>query len=137
MAKSIIKEIGIIIVLMIAVILILAVLLYEYIPNNKSVPVKIQAYDMPEDIKQELQSTTEEQEIVHTYYVDSSDLNVYESTNEYNKGKANPFQDYSDNTATGSTNNNSSGNATGNSSNNSTDGNNSNNSDTSNGDTRK
>ncbi len=99
MAKSIIKEIGIIILLAIAVVLVLAVLLYEYIPNNKSVPVKIQPYDMPEDVQQELQTITEEQENVRTYYIDDSDLNVYESTNEYNKGKQNPFQDYEQETS--------------------------------------
>lgn len=105
MTKTIIKEIGIVILLLIAVSLILAIIFYDYIPNNKTVPVKIQAYNIPEDIKQELEaSVLNEQNIVRTYYIDSSDLDLYESTNDYDKGKANPFADYTENTATNSTN---------------------------------
>ncbi len=105
MVKKIIKETGIVILLLIAVVLLLAIVFYDYIPNNKTVPIKIQAYDIPEDIKQELQnSVPNEQNIVRTYYIDSSDLNLYESTNDYDKGKANPFADYSIDTTEGSTN---------------------------------
>ena len=97
MAKTIIKELGIVLLLLVAVILVLAILFYEYIPNNKTVPIKIQEYKVPEDIKQELQeSIPTEQNIVRTYYIDSTDLNLYESTNDYDKGKANPFADYTD-----------------------------------------
>lgn len=97
MAKTIIKELGIVLLLLVAVILVLAILLYDYIPNNKIVPIKIQEYEVPEDIKQELEdSIPTEQNIVRTYYIDSTDLNLYESTNDYDKGKANPFADYTD-----------------------------------------
>lgn len=105
MAKTIIKEIGIVILLLIAVALLLAIVFYDYIPNNKTVPIKIQAYNIPEDIEQELKnSISGEQNIVRTYYIDSSDLDLYESTNDYDKGKANPFADYTTNTAENSTN---------------------------------
>ncbi len=104
MVKSIIKEAGIVILILIAVILVLTVIFYEYIPNNKTVPIKLEAYTIPENIKQELQVSTEEQNIVR-YYIDSTDLDLYESTNDYDKGKANPFADYSE-TATQNTTNN-------------------------------
>ena len=95
MSKKIIKEIGIVILLLIAVVLLLAIVLYEFIPNNKTVPIKIQPYEMPEDIQKELkEAVPEEESIVRTYYIDSTDLNLYEATNDYDKGKANPFADY-------------------------------------------
>ena len=112
MIKTIAKEAGIVILLLIVIALILGILFYDYIPTNKTVPIKIEAYTLPDDIKEELKSsTTEEQNIVRTYYVDSSDLSVYESTKDYDKGKANPFGDYTTNTSVVSnTTNNSSNN---------------------------
>ena len=96
MAKAYIKEAGIIILLVLAVTLLLAIILYDYIPNNKVVPIKLKEYTMPEEIQAELEEASiDEQNIVRTYYIDSSDLDLYESTNDYNKGKANPFADYS------------------------------------------
>jgi len=99
MAKNIIKEIGIGLLLLISIALLLGILLYDYFPNNKTVPIEIQAYNMPDDIKLELEEAMpEEQNIVRTYYIDSTDLNAYESTNDYDKGKANPFAENSSNT---------------------------------------
>lgn len=96
MIKTIVKETGIVILLLIAVALILGILFYEYIPTSKIVPVKVQAYTLPEDVQKELKETmsSSEQNIVRTYYIDSTDLSLYESTNDYDKGKQNPFQDY-------------------------------------------
>lgn len=96
MIKNVIKEIGIAIMLLIAIALILSIIFYQYIPNNKTVPIAVKAYTMPEDIKQELEESInqEEQNIVKTLYLTNIDLDVYESKN-YNKGKANPFADYS------------------------------------------
>ncbi len=92
MLKTILKETGIVILLLVVVTLLLAILFYDYIPNNKIVPVKIQAYDVPEEIEKELEEAIPtEQNIVRTYYIDSMDLNLYEDTNEYDKGKPNPF----------------------------------------------
>lgn len=96
MIKTIIKETGIIILLLVALVLILGIIFYDYIPNNKIVPVKVEEYPLSEDIKEELKESISEegQNIVKTFYIDSSDLDLYESTNEYDKGKANPFVDY-------------------------------------------
>lgn len=109
MTKTIIKEIGIVALLIVAIGLLLAIILYDYIPNRKAVPIKIQDYEMPADIKEEIENTSlDEQNIVRTYYIDSSDLDLYESTNNYDKGKANPFADYSEESdeGTNSTSNN-------------------------------
>ena len=53
MIKSVIKEIFIMILLGIAIILILGILFYDYIPSNKLVPVK-EAYETPNDVKEEI-----------------------------------------------------------------------------------
>ena len=122
MFKKIIKEAGISILLLIAITLILGIIFYDYIPNNKTIPAKVELYNFPEDIKEELNTTLKEQEIVRTYYIDNSDLNLYESTKDYDKGKVNPFVDADDKKTPTSTNNTSgnntssgNGNSTGNS----------------------
>ena len=111
MVKTIAKETGIVILLLIAVALVMIILFYEYIPNNKTIPAKIEEYTLPQEVKNELEvSMSAEQNIVRTYYIDSSDLSIYEASNDYDKGKANPFADYSINTSnennTTNTNNN-------------------------------
>lgn len=88
MFKIIIKEIGIVLLLLVVVALLIATVLYDYIPNNKVVPIEIQAYEVSEDIKQELEDAIPaEQNIVKTYYIDNDDLDLY----DYDKGKPNPF----------------------------------------------
>lgn len=107
MVKTIIKEIGIVILLIIIIILILGIVLYDYIPNNKSIPIKPQVYEFPSDIKEELQESVEEgQNTIKTYYIDETDLNAYESKKDYKKGNPNPFGDSSTKTNTKSNNNN-------------------------------
>ena len=93
MAKIILKETGIVLLLLVAIALVLGIIFYDYIPNNKTLPTKVEAYAFPEDVKEELSESIDnlEQNIVRTYYIDSDDLSLYESTNDYNKGKANPF----------------------------------------------
>ena len=108
MVKTIAKETGIVILLLIAVILVSGIVFYDYIPNNKTVPAKIEEYTLPQEVKTELEdSMNEEQDIVRTYYIDSSDLSVYEASNDYDKGNANPFADYSATTSNENTSSNS------------------------------
>lgn len=98
MIKNVIKEIGIAIMLLIAIALILSIIFYEYIPNNKAVPIAVKPYTISEDVQEELKESInqEEQNIVKTLYISNSELDVYESKG-YDKGKANPFADYSNN----------------------------------------
>ncbi len=91
MFKSILKEIIITLLLFIAIILVLAVIFYDYNPINKIVPNKI-AYSTPQNVKNEVEEQiTEIQETNIVYTIDGSDLNVYKRTNSYVSGKSNPF----------------------------------------------
>lgn len=90
--KNIIKEIIIILLLALAIILILGVILYEYIPFNKIIPESV-SYITPEKVQQELQTedNIDESEVVITYKIDATDLNNYKKIQEYVPGKKNPF----------------------------------------------
>lgn len=101
-AKNIIKEIIIFLLLVLAIILILGVLLYEYVPTNKMIPEKV-SYTTPESVKSELQTdeSVDNTEVVVTYQIDSTDLSNYKKINEYVPGKKNPFESIKqDNTIT-------------------------------------
>ena len=54
MLKTIFKEGLIVILLMVIIMIMLAILFYDYIPANKVIPKQIQAYDLPQNIQQEL-----------------------------------------------------------------------------------
>ena len=97
MAKTILKEGGIVILLLVAIVLVLGIIFYDYIPSSKTIPAKVETYAFPEDVKEELSESMDniEQNIVRTYYIDSQDLSLYEVKKEYNKGKVNPFADTS------------------------------------------
>ncbi len=93
MLKSVFKEIIIILLLLLAIILVLGVFLYDYIPTNKIVP-KIEQYQAPESIRNELSETVnslDEEMSPIIYEIDGTDLNNYEKSNDYEKGKVNPF----------------------------------------------
>lgn len=95
MAKTVIKELIIVLLLCLAIILILGILMYEYVPITKTIPNQV-SYTTPQDAKEELQAASEisEDQIVMTYEVNSSDLNNYKRTQDYKPGKANPFSSY-------------------------------------------
>ena len=105
MAKTILKEVIIFLLLLIVIALMLGVLFYDYIPNNKIVPTALKPYELSEEVQEELNETMSRssENIVKTYYIDSSDLSVYASTKDYNKGKVNPFEDYTSQQTTNST----------------------------------
>lgn len=110
MVKSIIKEISIIILLIIVILLVLGIIFYEYRPSTKKIPSTVAEYTLPQDMQEELEETietTEKQNIIQTYRVDSKDLNRYERNDEYIKGKPNPFGKI-ENTGSSSTDNNTS-----------------------------
>ena len=104
MAKTIIKEIIIVLLLCLAIILLLGILLYEYVPMAKTIPNPV-SYTTPENVKQELadSSSIDDSQIIRTYEVDSTDLNNYKRIQDYKPGKANPFSSY-DPTADNTTN---------------------------------
>ncbi len=102
MAKTIIKEMIIMLLVCLAIILILGVLLYEYVPSNKIVP-DVVSYTPSEAVQQELSKNkdVENDEIILTYSVDSTDLDNYERINTYVPGKPNPFSPYMETTTSG------------------------------------
>jgi len=91
MAK-VVKEIIIMLLICLISMLLLAVILYDYIPNRKVV-AEVSTYTTSEEIEAQLADDidSEEKEVVLTYEVTSKDLSSYEITNEYVPGKANPF----------------------------------------------
>ena len=94
MFKSIIKEIFIMLLLCIAIVLILGVIFYNYIPTNKTIPNKLATYTTPENIKEKIEeqiSESEKEEI--TYQIDATDLKMYRQTDSYTTGKRNPFSE--------------------------------------------
>lgn len=107
MFKSIIKEIAIMILLLMAIVLGLGVLLYDYIPSSKIVPI-VAKYETPNSISEELEETitNANEEVIVTYQVDSQDLTIYEKTNDYKAGNPNPFSYYTTGTVTNNTVNN-------------------------------
>lgn len=94
MAKTILKEIIITLLLCIAILLVLSIIFYDYNPLNKIVPNKI-AYSTPEDLKNEIEDNEVKDVLSEgvniVYSIDSSDLNIYKKSNSYVSGKANPF----------------------------------------------
>lgn len=95
MAKNIIKEIIIMLLLCLAIILVLGVLLYEYVPSHKIIPDEV-SYTTPENIKEELSKSdgVDDEQVILTYSIDATDLNNYERINTYVAGKPNPFSSY-------------------------------------------
>ena len=134
MLKSVGKEIVIILLLSVAIILILGILFYDYIPINRVVPPR-EEYATPDNIKNEIsEEISETKKVEVTYEVTDSDLNVYQQGGRYTEGKANPFALPEQNTGNnnGNNNNNSNNNGNNNSNNNSNsndNGNNNNNND--------
>lgn len=102
MTKSIFKEIIIVLLLCLAIILVLGIILYEYVPISKTVPSEV-AYTTPEEAQKELVAagSVDQNEIVMTYEVNSDDLNTYRRIQDYKPGKANPFSSYQSSTGEG------------------------------------
>lgn len=125
MAKKVVKELIIALLLCLAIILVLGILLYEYVPVTKTIPNTV-SYTTPEEVQEELADSQviDESQIIMTYEVDSTDLNNYAKIQDYKPGKANPFSSYETtqstgkngtNTAAGSSQTGESGNTTANS----------------------
>ena len=108
MTKNIVKEMIIFLLLALAIILILGVLLYKYVPANKIIPDKV-SYTTPENVKTELQTdeNVDDSEVVVTYQIDSTDLSNYKKIQEYVPGKKNPFASVQQYNSTAGSNSNS------------------------------
>lgn len=92
--KNVLKEIIIMLLLTLAIILVLGVLLYEYVPANKIIPEKV-SYTTPEEVKKELETVTDsdDDEQYFDYHIDSTQIKNYQKIQEYVPGRKNPFGD--------------------------------------------
>lgn len=99
MAKTIIRETIIALLVCLAMLLILSVTLYNFIPSNKVVPEEVK-YTPSKEIQTQLNSEVdkENKEVLMTYEVTASDLDSYQKAKEYVPGKANPFAAVSEET---------------------------------------
>lgn len=98
MAKKIIKEVFIMLLLCATLALALAVIFYDYIPINKVVPEPV-LYTMPKElseVEEELKTSfiDESEDLVVSYSIEPEDLVGFKQTKEYEAGKANPFEVY-------------------------------------------
>lgn len=97
MTKAI-KEIIIMLLVCFITMLVLAVALYKFLPNKKSVP-EIVEYEVSEQVQDLLEDNidqrSDEERVLLTYEVTSSDLSGYQVTNDYVPGKSNPFAEAS------------------------------------------
>lgn len=94
MNKSIAKEIIIALLLCLAILLVLSVLLYSYIPNNKVMP-ELVSYTTPEEAKEILkEAQADTSKVIMTYEVNGNELSTAQKNNSYNAGKVNPFSTY-------------------------------------------
>lgn len=91
--KGIVKEIIIMLLLLLAIILALGVLFYNYMPTSKVVPV-VEEYTVSEGVSESLANDilADTSKVIVTKEIDSSDLSIYEKNKDYSKGKANPFE---------------------------------------------
>ena len=101
MAKKLIKEIIILLLSSLAILLILGILLYDYIPTNKKIP-EVTKYETSAELKAALADTkVEETNIILTYEITDTDLALYKNNRSYIPSKENPFAgDYTYSNAT-------------------------------------
>ena len=102
---DIIKDFIVSILIIVCLVLILAVFFYDKISLSKVIP-EAEEYELSQEMKKELEDTQldKAEQVVVNYYIDAKDLKNYETTNEYVKGKSNPFAtdtSYIDNSTTG------------------------------------
>ena len=94
MAKSILKEVAIMLLLCVAIVLIIGVIFYDSIPSNKVVPNKLQAYVTSQNVQAEIdEKVTATNKVEVSYEITGSDLSLYRQTNSYQSGKPDPFSE--------------------------------------------
>lgn len=101
MNKGIMKEIIIILLLTLIILLVLGILLYGFVPNNKTIPEQV-SYVTPENIKEQINSEKiNEDQVILTHEIDATELQNYKKVKDYKPGKPNPFSSTTTSTTTG------------------------------------
>ncbi len=89
-----VKEITIMLLICLIAMLILAVVLYKYVPSRKVVP-EVTTYAADEQTQDLLSDPIDQNgtasDVILTYEVTEKDLGGYKGTQDYIPGKANPF----------------------------------------------
>lgn len=99
------RDLFISLLIVLFIILVIFIVSYNKLSINKIIP-QSEDYLLSEKMQKDIDEDKleEAEEIVTTYYLDASDLKKYEKTNEYQKGKKNPFalvsEDVSNSTTT-------------------------------------
>lgn len=109
MVKTIMKEAFIMLLITVAVLVVLALVLYQFMPTNRVIPSKVTVYATPEEVAKEIDDEVTEQEYESTntvYDITDSDLSKYKSEKNYNPGKVNPFAEAGNETLTEGNNSN-------------------------------
>ncbi len=99
MTKTIFKEAFIILLTCVSIGLIIAIIFYQYMPNNRVIPSKVSAYATPDNVKEEIKSADDQYELAEqtqTYTITDADLSLYRKNQSYNPGKSDPFAAYSE-----------------------------------------
>ena len=91
-AIEIIKDLIVSLLIIVSIVIILSLVFYDDIALGKVVP-QAEDYTLSAEMQNELEYTEldDAEEVIINYYIDASDLKKYEKTNEYIKGKSNPF----------------------------------------------
>lgn len=97
-ALEVIKDLIVSILIVICIGIILSIIFYDDIAIGKVIP-EAEEYALTTEMQNDLQNSNldDAEEIVINYYIDASDLKKYEKTNQYVKGKSNPFAEISEN----------------------------------------
>ena len=113
-ALEIVKDIFTNLLILVCIVFAFAIFFYDDIALTKVIP-ELEEYTLTSKMQNELREEELDQtkEVIINYYIDGSDLKKYEKTNEYDKGKSNPFGEYNpeevvdNNSSSVNTNNNS------------------------------
>ena len=93
---EIIKDLIVSLLIVVCIGIILSIVFYDDIALGKVIP-EAEEYNLTAEMQNELEYSKldDAEEIIINYYIDASDLKKYEKTNEYVKGKSNPFAEVS------------------------------------------
>lgn len=111
---KIFKEIVLTILILIIILVTMGIVLYDKLPALKKIP-KAQEYSKSleaEQVLEEVISQEETKTAIKTYRMNKAEINALSSNRRFEKGKSNPFADYTEGT-TGSTPGSSSGSSSG------------------------
>ena len=85
MIKTILKETCIMLLLCVAIVLILGVIFYDYIPANKAIPNKLATYTTPNNVQTEIEENIVIDDFILSNIANKIDSNIRELEGVFNK----------------------------------------------------